>query len=130
MKVKLSKADAFRTSDNKIYKAEIKASKAIIKKIDTLISKYLGTVDKRQGITRNPEITVNQRFGQASRYIRSRFGEQTTTETVLMNQFITEFKKVVIETNAFFTKDWVDYKAKTENIKISSFKETTIYAID
>ena len=130
MKVKLSKADAFRTSDNKIYKAEIKASKAIIKKIDTLISKYLGTVDKRQGITRNPEITVNQRFGQASRYIRSRFGEQTTTETVLMNQFITEFKRVVSETNAFFNKDWVAYKAKTENIKISSFKETTIYTID
>ena len=130
MKVKLFKADAFRTSDNKIYKAEIKASKAIIKKIDTLISKYLGTVDKRQGITRNPEITVNQRFGQASRYIRSRFGEQTRTETVLMNQFITEFKRVVSETNAFFNKDWVAYKAKTENIKISSFKETTIYTID
>ncbi|MDB4037122.1 hypothetical protein N9473_03510 [Polaribacter sp.] len=130
MKTKLTKADTLTSSENKIYKAEIKASKAIIKKIDTLISKYLGTVDKRQGITRNPEITVNQRFSQASRYIRSRFGEQTTTETVLMNQFITEFKKVVRETNAFFNKDWVDYKAKTENIKISSFKETTIYAID
>ena len=130
MKTKLSKADAFRTSDKKIYKAEIIASKAIIKKIDTLISKYLGTVDKRQGITRNPEITVNQRFGQANRYIRSRFGEQTRTETVLMNQFITEFKRVISETNAFFNKDWVAYKAKTENIKISSFKETTIYTID
>ena len=130
VKTKLSKADTLASSDNKLYKAEIKASKEIIKKIDSLISKYLGTVDKRQGITRNPEITVNQRFSQASRYIRSRFGEQTTTETVLMNQFITEFKKVVRETNAFFNKDWVDYKAKTENIKISSFKETTIYAID
>jgi len=130
MKTKLLKADTFTSSDNKMYKAEIKASKIIIKKIDTLISKYLGTIDKRQGITRNPEITVNQRFGQASWYIRSRFGEQTTTETVLMNQFITEFKRVVSETNAFFNKDWIDYKAKTENIKISSFKETTIYPID
>ena len=130
MKTKLSKAAALTRSDTIMYKAEIKASKTIIKKIDTLISKYLGTIDKRQGITRNPETTVNQRFGQASWYIRSRFGEQTTTETVLMNQFITEFKKVVSKTNAFFNKDWVDYRAQTENIKISSFKETKIYSID
>jgi len=130
METKLSKAAALTRSDTIMYKAEIKASKTIIKKIDTLISKYLGTIDKRQGITRNPETTVNQRFGQAIRYIRSRFGEQTTTETILMNQFITEFKKVVSKTNAFFNKDWVDYRAQTENIKISSFKETKIYPID
>jgi hypothetical protein len=75
------------------YKAEIKASSKISKEIDTLIAMYLGTIDKRQGITRNPEITVNQRFGKASSYIRSRFGEQTETEKILMNQFIEEFKK-------------------------------------
>ena len=47
-----------------------------------------------------------------------------------MNQFKAEFKKVVSETNAFFNKEWVAYKAKTENIKISPFKETKIYTID
>ena len=130
MKSQFSKEDASADSSNKKYKEEIKASTTIIKKIDTLIAKYLGTVDKRQGITRNPEITVNQRFGQVSYYVRSRFGEQTTTETVLMNQFITAFKKAVTETNAFFNKDWIAYKAKTETIKISPFKETKIYSID
>ena len=64
MKSQLSKEDASASDTLKKYKVEIKASKAIIKKIDTLIAKYLGTVDKRQGITRNPEITVNQRFSQ------------------------------------------------------------------
>jgi photosystem II stability/assembly factor-like uncharacterized protein len=130
MKSQFSKEDASADSNNKKYKEEIKASTTIIKKIDTLIAKYLGTVDKRQGITRNPEITVNQRFGQVSYYVRSRFGEQTTTETALMNQFITAFKKVITETNAFFNKDWIAYKAKTETIKISPFKETKIYSID
>ena len=130
IKSQLSKEDASAKAEDKKYKTAIKASKEIIKKIDTLIAKYLGTVDKRQGITRNPEITVNQRFGMASRYIRSRFGEQTTTEIVLMNQFINEFKKVVSQTNTFFNKDWVAYKTKTENIKISPFKETKIYSID
>lgn len=48
--------------DQKKYTSEIKASSEIIKKIDTLIAIYLGKVDKRQGITRNPEVTVTQRF--------------------------------------------------------------------
>ncbi|WP_299012724.1 hypothetical protein [uncultured Polaribacter sp.] len=114
--------------DKKMYKEEIKKSTEIIKKVDRLIAKFLGSIDKRQGITRNPEITVNQRFGQASRYIRSRFGEQTSTETVLMNQFKEEFKKVLSETNTFFNNDWVSYKAAVENIKISPFKETKIFS--
>ncbi|MEE9407947.1 MAG: hypothetical protein V3V28_07725 [Polaribacter sp.] len=122
IKSKLSK------DDKEKYKTEIKSSTKIIKKIDSLIAKYLGTIDKRQGITRNPEITVNQRFGQASRYIRSRFGEQTSTETVLMNQFKEEFKKVVSETNTFFNKEWIEYKASTENIIISPFKETKTHS--
>jgi hypothetical protein len=114
----------------KSTKKKLKHPQQLLKKIDTLIAKYIGTIDKRQGITRNPEITVNQRFGQVSYYVRSRFGEQTTTETVLMNQFIAAFKKVVTETNAFFNKDWIAYKAKTETIKISPFKETKIYSVD
>ena len=130
IKSQLSKEDASASDTLKKYKVEIKASIAIIKKIDTLIAKYLGTIDKRQGITRNPEITVNQRFRSASYYISSRFGAQTATEAVLMNQFKAEFKKVVSKTNAFFSIEWVAYKTKTENIKISPFKETIIYNID
>ncbi|MGB0950342.1 MAG: hypothetical protein ACPGU0_09600, partial [Marinirhabdus sp.] len=42
----------------KKYKAEIKAGKAISKKIEEQIALYIGKVDKRQGITRNPKITT------------------------------------------------------------------------
>ncbi|MFK8058723.1 MAG: WD40/YVTN/BNR-like repeat-containing protein [Polaribacter sp.] len=124
MKSKLSK------EDKKKYKNEIKSSSKIIKKIDSLIAMYLGTIDKRQGITRNPEITVNQRFGQAYYYTRSRFGTQTNTEKVLMNQFKEEFKKVVSKTNTFFNNEWISYKKSVENISISPFKETKIYSVD
>jgi photosystem II stability/assembly factor-like uncharacterized protein len=115
-------------ADKDKYKEAIKSSTEINKKIEDLIAKYLGSIDKRQGITRNPEITVNQRFGQASSYIRSRFGEQTATEKILMNQFIEEFKKAVAETNTFFNNDWIAYKKSVENIDISPFKETKIYS--
>ncbi|APG64948.1 hypothetical protein LPB136_06070 [Tenacibaculum todarodis] len=113
----------FTKEDKEKYKAEIKSSKNIIKKIDSLIAMYLGTVDKRQGITRNPEVTINNRFGQASRYIRSRFGEQTNTETVLLNQFKESFKEGIEKTNTFFTEDWSKYKLDVEKIDISPFKK-------
>ncbi|WP_298778968.1 hypothetical protein [uncultured Polaribacter sp.] len=122
IKNKLSK------EDKKKYKDKIKSSSKIIKKIDTLIAKYLGNVDKRQGITRNPEMTVNQRFGTASYYVRSRFGEQTNTERQLINQFKDELKSAVEETNTFFNNDWLSYKSSVEKIQISPFKETKIYS--
>ena len=122
IKLKLNK------EDKKKYKEQIKKSTEISKKIEDLIALYLGKIDKRQGITRNPEITVNQRFFLASRYIRSRFGEQTSTETVLMNQFKEQFTTAVTITNTFFNNDWNTYKSSVENIKISPFKETKIYS--
>jgi len=114
--------------DKKKYKDAIKSSEDIIKKIDDLIALYLGKIDKRQGITRNPEVTVNQRFGLARNYIGSRFGEQTATETQLTNQFKNAFTEAVNKTNSFFNTDWIEYKKTTENIKISPFKETKIFS--
>ena len=73
---------------------------------------------------------MNQRFGQASRYVRSRFGEQTTTEKVLIDQFKEEYKKAISETNTFFNNDWVDYKSSVEKIKISPFKSTKIFSVN
>ncbi len=121
LKSKLSK------EDKKKYKNEIKSSSDIIKKLDTLIAIYIGTIDKRQGITRNPEVTVNNRFGIASWYVSSRFGEQTATENQLINQFKNAFKDAVSKTNSFFNKEWINYKSLTEKIYISPFKETKIY---
>jgi photosystem II stability/assembly factor-like uncharacterized protein len=127
IKDQLTKEDASLSSAEKKYEAEIKSSTEIIKKLDDLIAIYLGKVDERQGITRNPETTVSQRFGQASSYVRSRFGNQTDTEKQLINQFKDAFKEAISKTNAFFTDDWKTYKTLTESIQISSFKETKLF---
>ena len=114
----------FTKEDKKKYKVQIKSSEEIIKEIDTLIALYIGKVDKRQGITRNPEVTVNQRFGTADYYVSSRFGDQTSTEKQLIHQFKEAFEKAVFRTNLFFKKNWLTYKSSTEKIKISPFKQT------
>ncbi|WP_347174804.1 VPS10 domain-containing protein [Polaribacter uvawellassae] len=115
-------------TDKKKYAAQIKSSKEITNKIDTLISMYLGTIDRRQGITRNPEITVNQRYGAARRYLGARFGKITKTETELINHFKDELKNALDKTNTFFSSDWTKYKTEVESIQISPFKETKSFS--
>lgn len=110
-------------ADKKKYKSQIKASKDISKKIEKLISGYLGTIDKRQGITRNPEVTVNQRLGVARRYLGARIGKITKTETELINNFRDALKEALTKSNSFFNTDWKKYKTEVEKISISPFKE-------
>jgi hypothetical protein len=115
--------------DKKKYREQIKYSLDISKKIDTLIAVFLGKVDKRQGITRNPEVTVSQRLGTARWYVSSRFREQTDTEKQLINQFKTSLKEALEKTNIFFNKDWKEYQKTLETIKISPFKKTEAFSI-
>ncbi len=117
-------------SDKKKYKADIKASKDIAKKIEGIISMYLGTIDKRQGITRNPEVTVTQRFSSARRYVSARFGKITKTETEQINNFKAALKTALNISNDFFNTDWKTYKAEIEKIEISPFKTTKSFSVN
>ncbi|RKF02861.1 sortilin (neurotensin receptor 3) [Tenacibaculum lutimaris] len=120
----------FTKKDKKAYKEQIKNSTETIKKIDSLLDIYFGKVDKRQGIIRNPDPTVTQRLGTANWYVNSRFGEQTATEKQLINQFKGAFKEVIQKTNAFFDKDWKEYKVEVEKIDLSPFKETEKFSVE
>lgn len=110
--------------DAKKYKDEIKASKEISKKLEKLINSYLGTIDNRQGITRTPEVTVNQQLGAARSPVMSRYGPITKTETILINNFKAALKEAIQEANNFFTTDWKTYRQLVEKVQISHFKET------
>ena len=120
-KSKLSK------EDKKKYKDQIKASSTIVKEIDKVIAIFLGKIDRRQGIVRNPEVTVNQRFFSARRYVGSRFGNLTATERQLIKQYKDALNDAVKKSNDFFDKEWKDYKTKVESINISPFKEIKKY---
>ncbi len=116
--------------DKEKYKDAIDNSKNIIKKIDSLTSVYLGKVDKRQGITRNKEVTVYQRLNTARWYVGSRYGKQTKTEARLIVQFEEAFKKALEGTNKFFSDDWKKYREEVEKITISPFKKTETFSLN
>ena len=110
--------------DKEKYKNEIKASKEIIKEIDSLVALYLGKEDKRQGITRDPEITVMQRIGTASRYVESRKTGITETEKKLIQFAEEDLKKALDKTNTFFGEKWKAYRDSIGKLDTSPFKET------
>jgi hypothetical protein len=123
-KTKLSKLD------KETYKDQIENSKETIKAIDSLIDSYLGKVDKRQGITRNPEVTPMQRLRTAQGYVYDSQIGLTSTETTLIQHAKDAFDKVFGETNKFFNTTWKDYQNKMKDLKVDPFKETKIFSVD
>jgi len=112
-----------KKEDDEKYKEEIKASKEIIKKIDSIIAIYLGKEDERQGITRNPEVTVMQRMGTAGYYSGTRPNGITSTEKTLLKHAEDALNDALKQTNSFFETEWPEYRAKVEKIEVSPFKE-------
>lgn len=116
--------------DKEKYKEDIKASTEIGKELDKLIAIYLGKIDKRQGITRNPKITVSRRIGMASSYVRSRKSGITKTERDLMKYTKEDLERALEKTNTFFTNKWASYESKMKNMNISPFKEVKRFQLN
>lgn len=105
------------------YKDAIKASKEIVATIDTLLNGFVGTVDKRQGIVRNPEITVSQQINLATGYVRSRPTGITATEIQLMDNAKRYLEEGLEKVNTFFTQEWTEYKRNIEATEVTKFKD-------
>lgn len=116
--------------DKKKYKEQIKASKDIVKGIDSVVALYLGKVDKRQGITRNPEITVIQRLSNAYRYVASRKTGITATEERLIQFAQEDLKSALEQTNTFFTNRWKAYQEEMDKLELSPFKKTETFTLE
>ncbi|PKA83880.1 sortilin (neurotensin receptor 3) [Ulvibacter sp. MAR_2010_11] len=116
-----------KKEDEEKYKDAIKASKEITKKIDSLVALYIGKEDDRQGITRNPEVTVMQRIGTANWYSGSRPNGITSTEETLLQHAKNQLNEAIKQTNAFFVTEWAEYKSNMEKVNLSLFKETKTF---
>ncbi len=119
-----------KKQDKETYKDQIKTSKDIAKKIDTLIAIYMGKEDKRQGIIRNPEPNVMRRLNTAYYYVSSRPSGVTATEEQLIQQATEALKSALEKTNIFFEETWENYRNTMNALELSPFKETKTFTID
>ncbi|OUS01973.1 hypothetical protein A9Q86_04790 [Flavobacteriales bacterium 33_180_T64] len=116
--------------DKDSYKDDIKASKNIVKSIDSIVDKFLGKEDKRQGITRNPEVTVMQRLGLARNYVSSRQRGITETETTLIKNAKAALEQAILEVNTFFNDTWTPYRTTMEQLQTHPFKDTKTFRLE
>ena len=119
-----------KNADAKKYKEEIDASKDIVKRIDSVMALYIGKVDKRQGITRNPEMTVSQRLQNARRYVSSRKSGMTATEKKLIQYAKEDLDSALQKTNTFFSKEWSGYQSTMKSLDVSPFKKTEVFDLN
>ena len=115
-------SDHLKKHNEKKYDSIIKSSNKISKRIDELLSLYIGKEDKRQGITRNPDITVMRRLSAASTYVVSRKTGISKTEINLMKHLKQELENALIKTNKFFDSEWIKFKSNVEKQTIPIFK--------
>jgi photosystem II stability/assembly factor-like uncharacterized protein len=116
-----------REKDRKAYKEELELSKTVAKKADSLIALFIGKEDKRQGITRNPEISVSERIGTARGYVGSRPTGMTVTENKLVSWARKELNEALEGTNTFYRETWPEYQKKMKAIDLSPFEETQLF---
>lgn len=111
-------------------KDNVKAIKEMVEEINKVIAMYIGKEDKRQGITRNPEVTVMQRIQTANRYAKSRPEGLTKTENTLITHARTELQNALNKTNSFFTEQWKPFEVKLKAMDVSPFKEIETFTLD
>ncbi|MEL6305072.1 MAG: hypothetical protein AAFQ20_09815 [Bacteroidota bacterium] len=116
--------------DKEKYKDAMKASDSIVKEIDSIVALFIGKEDKRQGITRNPEISVMQRVNTASYYVQTRKSGVTQTEQNLIQFAEEEVKAALGKTNAFLNQKWKAYQQEIEALELSPFTETKTITLE
>ena len=100
-------------------KAMAKLNKSTKKQLDELIISYVDK-DKLKGIQRNPN-TLNAVMGTAQRYLRSSYGKPTPNAQVAIDKAEKAVTKSLVEIDAFFKGDWVDYQAKVKAMEFDLF---------
>ena len=101
-----------KANETQLSDEDKEALKTIKSEITQLQDKVFGKEDKRQGITRNPEMTVLTRIRNASRYVQSRKKGITATEEQLMEFAEKAVNTYSKEVTAFFDAKWKGFLEK------------------
>ena len=113
---------ALKEKDKDTYSNSIEQTESIIETIEDKFALFFGKVDKRQGITSDPNVSVLERLGTASYYVSTRQNGLTSTEETLIKNAKNDLTNALEQVNSFFENDWKDYRSKIETIDLNPFK--------
>ena len=116
-----------KAKDTTAYKNVLAQCKSAQATITEMMDEFLGKEDKRQGIVRNPKVTVMSRIYGASRYVSSRQSGITITEETLLKQADDHWKKAINAVNLFYKEQWPALRKEIESVNLSDFKDVEAF---
>ncbi|OJJ17836.1 hypothetical protein BKI52_28675 [marine bacterium AO1-C] len=109
-------------------KAARKKGRTVGKKMKKLMVMVLGK-RKQKGINRNPKL-VGAQMRTAMGYMRGARGSMNSNQKNAMKLGEKAMKEAVTKINAFFEKDWKEFRTAVENTKPKMFKDYKPLKID
>ncbi len=97
-------------------------SKETKERIDELMNHVFGKPDDRQGITRNPAVTVMSRLFGPNRYLNNDWDGPGSHEENLLRLATEAVDEAVAQIEDFVATDWVAYQVAIESADLSPFK--------
>ena len=91
--------------------------------LNSMLDVFVGKEDKRQGITRNLEKSINTYLRSASRYLGNALHAPGETENKLIAKFEEEFAKAMEMVNGYFMEEWPKFREAVEKLDTSPFKD-------
>lgn len=114
---------ALEKKDKEGFEEQIKLSKEAADTLNTMLDKFVGKEDKRQGITRNQPNSINNFYFGARRYVSNALHAPGDTENKLIEKFESELEKVLAEVNGYFQDEWPKYREAVEGLDLSPFED-------
>lgn len=121
---------ALKKKDKKAYSETIEQTETIVKTIEEHFELFFGKVDKRQGITSDPNVSILERLGTASYYVSTRQNGLTSTENILIKNAKEALEKALETINSFFENEWNEFQSRIETIDLTPFKEIETIRIE
>ena len=109
--------------DKDKFKKQVELSTSTIDSLNSLLNDFIGKEDKRQGITRNPEKSINTYFDIAYYYLNNSLHAPGITEDRMVERFEEKLAKALEMVNTYFKEEWTKYREAVENLDTSPFQE-------
>ena len=112
-----------KKKDEEGFEEQIKLAKETADTLNTMLDKFVGEEDDRQGITRRQNESINNFYFSAYRYVGNASHAPGDTENKLIAKFESEFETVMDMVNSYFSEEWPKFREAVENLDTSPFKD-------
>lgn len=102
-----------------------KSTKAMQDSIKSIREYISGKPSDKQGITRDPAVTVLRTVQVANQYISSKMVAPGEQEEILVANAEKKVGTALQKINAFYATHWKNYRAQVEGTKVNLFKDYT-----